>query len=345
MRLRFEQLAAHLAKGLAPVYLVHGDEPLLLQEAGDVIRQAARAQGYAERVCLTVETGFVWPTLLHHAANQSLFADKRLLELRLDNAKPGDEGSKTLCAYTTQLPPDVVLLVTAGKLDPASQKSRWFTALDTAGVILPLWPIDRQRLPAWIEQRLIGKGLRPTPEAVALLVERVEGNLLAAAQEIDKLYLLYGTGPLDAEQIMAAVSDSARYNIYELVDAGLAGQAARAARILSGLRGEGLEPVLVAWALHREIRLLNLLAFELGKGQSTETALTRHKVWEKRKPLLRQALQRLSLASCRALLRACSHLDQAIKGAVLGDPWDMALQISLGLAGQPWLTTDRMDER
>jgi DNA polymerase-3 subunit delta len=344
MRLRFEQLNAHLAKGLTAVYLVFGDEPLLLQEAGDAIRQAARVQGHTERTCLTVDPGFAWPVLLQHAANQSLFADRRLLELRLDNAKPGDEGSRVLCAYAERLPPDVVLLMTSGKLDPAAQKSRWFTALDAVGVTLPLWPVDKQRLPGWIEQRLIAKGLRPTPEAVALLVERVEGNLLAAAQEIDKLYLLYGAGALTAEQIMAAVGDSARYNIYELVDAGLAGQAGRAARILFGLRGEGLEPVLVAWALHREIRLLNLLAFDLGNGQSAETALVRHKVWDKRKPLLNNALRRLPLPACRALLRACTRLDQTIKGTAPGDPWDLALQISLGLAGRPWLT-DKVDER
>ncbi|MEZ5585334.1 MAG: DNA polymerase III subunit delta [Candidatus Competibacteraceae bacterium] len=327
-------MAAHLVKPLAPVYVVFGDEPLLVQESTDAIRQAAREQGYDERVCLTVEAGFDWNGLEQAAANQSLFAERRLLELRLGSNKPGDAGGKALHRYAQNPPSDVVLLVSCAKLEAAAQKSRWFTALDGVGVTLPLWPVGKQHLPRWIEQRLIAKGLHPDQDAANLLAERVEGNLLAAAQEIEKLLLLFGSGNLTAQQVLAAVSDSARYTIYELVDTALTGQPGRAIKILHGLRDEGVDIVLVTWALHREIELLNRLAFASSQGQTVESALSRNNVWESRKPLLRNALRRLPLPSCRQLLQACAQLDRVVKGAEPGEPWDMALQVSLQLAGR-----------
>jgi len=334
MRLRAEQFTAHLAKPLASVYVVFGDEPLLVQESTDAIRQAARAQGYTERVSLTVETGFDWNTLEQNAANQSLFADRRLLELRMGAAKPGDAGGKALYRYAQRPPSDVVLLVSCAKLDAATQKSRWFTALDKAGVTIPLWPVNQQQLPRWIEQRLVTRGLHPDREAVALLAERVEGNLLAAAQEIEKLHLLLGPGNVTAQQVLAVVSDSARYTVYELVDTALAGQPGRMVRILNGLQDEGVDIVLVSWALHREIELLNRLAFAASQGQAPETALSHNKVWENRKPLLRSALRRLPLQTCRQLLNGCAQLDRVVKGAEPGEPWDVALQVAMQLAGR-----------
>ncbi|MEE4379762.1 MAG: DNA polymerase III subunit delta [Candidatus Competibacteraceae bacterium] len=334
MRLRAEQLAAHFAKPLASIYVVFGDEPLLVQESTDAIRQAARVQGYTERVSLTVETGFDWNTLEQSAANQSLFADRRLLELRLGAVKPGDAGGKALYRYAQRPPADVVLLVSCAKLDAAAQKSRWFTALDNAGITIPLWPVNKQQLPRWIEQRLVARGLHPDQEAAGLLAERVEGNLLAAVQEIEKLHLLLGPGTVTTQQVLAAVSDSARYTVYELVDAALAGQPGRMVRILHGLRDEGVDIVLVAWALHREIELLNRLAFAATRGQALEAALSENKVWESRKPLLRSALRRLPLQTCRQLLNACAQLDRVVKGAEPGEPWDIALQVGMQLAGR-----------
>ena len=340
MRIRPDQLAAHLRKTLAPLYLVFGEEPLQMRETADALRAAARERGCDERECLTVETGFDWAMLRQRAASRSLFAGRRLLELRLGNAKPGDAGAKALTEYAARPADDAVLLVTTGKLDWQTQKSHWFAALDGAGVIVQAAPVEPSQLPGWIERRLRGRGLNPTPDAVALLGERVEGNLLAAAQEIEKLALLVDGSALTVETVLAAVGDSARYSIYDFVDAALLGKPERVARILEGLRDEGVEPVLINWALHQEIRRLVALAFARDRGQALEAALAGQKVWEKRKPLLRQALQRLNGDECRNLLRACAQTDCLIKGAAVGSPWDALLENGLRLAGLELLSDE-----
>ncbi len=338
MRVRPEQLAARLRKTLAPLYLVFGEEPLQSLEAADAIRVAAREQGHAERECLTVETGFDWNLLRQRASSPSLFAGGRLLELRLGSAKPGDAGAKALTEYAARPASDLVLLITAGKLDWNTQKGRWFAALDAAGVVVAAMPIEWSQLPAWIDRRLRSRGLKPTSDAVTLLSERVEGNLLAAAQEIEKLALSNTGRELTAEDVLAAVGDSARYSIYDFVDAALLGQPERVARILDGLRGEGVEPVLVNWALHREVRVLVALAFARGQRQPLETvfaafAARKQPVWDKRKPPLLQALRRLTLVQCRQLLRACAHVDRLAKGVEAGSPWDALQAAGLRLAG------------
>lgn len=334
MKLRAEQLRDHLRKGLAAVYLVYGEEPLQLLEAGDAVRRAAREQGYTERECLTVETGFDWNGLWQLAASPSLFGDRRLLELRLGEHKPGDAGSKALLAHTAAKPPDAVLLVTCGKLDRDAQQSRWFGALEAAGVAVQTRPVDRKQLPGWIQRRLQAEGLQATPEAAALLADRVEGNLLAAAQEVRKLALLLGPGRVTAEQLLDAVGDSARFSIYDLVDTALAGQTERTVRIVLGLRDEGIESILVSWALHREICLLAALAFAASHRQPLDPVFAHYKVWDKRKPLLQTALERLPYPRCRRLLQQCGRLDQTIKGIDRdGEPWDVVMELSLELAG------------
>ena len=336
MRLRPDQLAAHLRKGLARLYLVFGEEPLQALEASDAIRAAARERDH-ERECLAVEAGFDWSTLRQRASSPSLFAERRLIELRMGNAKPGDAGAQALAAYAARPPEDVALLITAGKLDWNTQKSRWFAALDEAGVVVAALPVEPRQLPGWIERRLRSRGLDPAPEAVALLAERVEGNLLAAAQEIEKLALLVDGQALTVDAVLAAVGDSARYSIYDWVDAALLGKTERVTRILNGLRDEGVEPVLINWALHQEVRRLVTLAFARDHGQALEAALAGQKIWDKRKPLLRQALQRLSGSDCRRLLCACSRTDRTIKGVEPGSPWDALLTNGLRLAGLEWL--------
>jgi len=333
LRLPPDKLTAHLRKNLASLYLVFGEETLLAQEAADAIRAAARQQGYSERECLTVETGFEWNMLRQLASSPSLFASRRLLELRMGDAKPGEAGSKAFSQYAAQPAEDAILLITAGKLDWQTQKGRWFTALDGAGVVVAAMPVEARQLPGWIERRLRDRGLNPTPDAVTVLSERVEGNLLAAAQEIEKLALTVADQPLTAETILSVVGDSARYSIYDFVDAAILGCPERVIRILDGLRGEGIEPVLVNWALHREVRVLTALAFARGQRQPQEAIFSTYKVWDKRKPLLQQTLQRLTLADCRGLLKACARIDRAIKGAGPGAPWDELLTVGLRLAG------------
>jgi DNA polymerase-3 subunit delta len=334
-----EQLQGQLESRLAPIYLIHGDEPLLAMEAADAVRAAARRRGHDERLVYTIEPAFDWNTLAAGAASGSLFASHRLLELRMEDARPGDAGSKALSAYAGSPPPDTVLLVLCGKLDAAARKSRWFGALDRAGISVPVRPIEPERLPAWVEARLRARGLRASPEAIQLLAARGEGNLLAADQEIAKLALLHAGGVLEAEQVRSAVGDSARFSVFELVDSALAGKAPRVLRIAAGLRTEGVEPVLVCWALAREVQLLHRLHGELAGddtrgGAAARQVFSRHKVWPQRQPLIRQALARLSRADCARLLGDCARLDRIVKGVETGDAWDTILQLSLALAGR-----------
>jgi DNA polymerase-3 subunit delta len=337
MQLRPEQLDAHLKKHLAPVYFISGDEPLRVLEAADAVRAAARVQGFDEREVLTVQAGFDWNSLLAEAGNLSLFAQRRIIDLRIPTGKPGDAGARALREFVVQPPEDTLLLVTAGKLEPAARKSKWVQALEQAGVAVFVWPLAAQELAGWVRARMRKRGLEPDADAVRMLAERVEGNLLACVQEIDKLYLLRGGGPVDAGDIAGLVADHARYDVYTLVDAALAGRAARGVRILNGLQAEGVAPPVVLWALARELRQLAAMAAELGKGQSLGGVLTRYRVWANRKEVVGAALQRLSAATCARLLRHCAAIDRVCKGRAAGNAWDELLQLTLQLAGQPAL--------
>lgn len=333
MRLRTDQLKPHLAKGLAPIYLVCGDEPLQAGETCDAIRARARELGYGGREVMHVETGFDWNTLLASANSLSLFSERRVMELRMPNGKPGDTGSKALIEYAARPADDAVLLVISGKLDKAVLASKWAGALEKTGAVIQVWPVELKQLPGWIAQRMRGKEMQPTAEAVTLLAERVEGNLLAAAQEIEKLFLLHGPGAIDASTVSEAVVDSSRFDVYDLVDTALRGDAPRAARILGGLRGEGIDPVLVLWALAREIRSLAVMAHEVQTGAAVEQAMASHRVWDTRKPLVRQGLQRHKASTWQTLLRQAGQIDRIIKGARPGDAWDELLQLALAMAG------------
>lgn len=333
MKVYANQLAAQLNKGLAPVYLISGDEPLQLAECGDAIRAAARAQGYTGREVMHVERGFDWSELSTQASTLSLFAERRILELRFATAKPGVDGAKALTEYCARAAPDDLLLITMPKLESEATRSKWYAALDQAGVVVQVWPVEIAQLPGWIEQRMKRAGLQPGPEVVAMLAARVEGNLLAAAQEIEKLRLLHGEGRIEAEQLRAAVSDSARYDVFGLVDAALQGEAARVARILDGLRGEGEDPILVLWALAREIRALVGMAHAAHTGATVEAAMAAARVWDKRKPLVRQALARHSYPRWLMLHRRAALIDQMIKGQAAGNAWDELLQLAELMAG------------
>lgn len=333
MRIKAEQLSSHVKRPLSPIYLVCGDEPLQVEETCTALRTGAREQDYAERITLHAGTGFDWNSLLQTSQTLSLFAQRRLIELRIPTGKPGDAGSAALTSYAARPAQDTVLLVTTPKLDAATQKSKWCVALEGAGVLIQIWPISPAQLPAWIAQRLRAKGMQVSNAAAALLAERVEGNLLAAAQDIEKLYLLYGATGIDVDRITAAVADSARFDVYELADAALQGDAVRAARILNGLRAEGVEPTLVLWALARELRSLASIAYDCRSGLGVEQALAKHKVWDKRKPMVKKALQRARLTHWQSLLRLAGRIDKVIKGIRAGNVWDELLQLSMAMAG------------
>jgi len=333
VQIKPEQLKAHLAKGVTPIYFVTGDEPLLVQESCDLIRVAARKAGCSEREVHHVETGFDWQGFLQEGNALSLFSDRKLIELRMPSGKPGDAGSKALQSYAERPNADNVLLIEAGKLEGSAKNSKWYKALDAAGAIVTIWPIELTQLPGWAMRRMQEKGLQPTQEAVALLVERVEGNLLACSQEIEKLLLLHGAGHVDVEQIASSVADSSRFDIYKLVDGALQGDPVRTSRIINGLKGEGVEPMLLLWALTREIRAMTQMAFAIKQGSSADQAMSKQFVWDKRKPLVRAALQRHNLARWQTMLRRCGEIDAMIKGGRVGSVWDELLELSLLLGG------------
>ncbi len=333
MRIPLPKLQTHLGDGLAPVYLLSGDEPLQLGEAADAVRAAARAAGYANREVIEAAANFDWNQLAAEANSLSLFAEQKIIDLRLPSGKPGREGGAALAAYCADPPPDTLLLLTLPKLDKAQQNSKWFKAIDQLGVVVQIWPIEAAQLPRWIEQRLRAAGLQPAPGVAALLAERIEGNLLAARQEIEKLLLLLGPGPVDLDSLSQAVGDSARFDVFTLVDGALQGDATRCLRILGGLRDEGIAPPVVLWALARELRALATIARQVADGASPEQAMRSARVWDKRKPLVGQALRRLPPAAWGSLLQLCQRTDAAIKGADGDDPWRLLERIALGIAG------------
>ena len=335
MKIPFAQLQNQLNNNLAPVYVVSGDEPFQVDEACKMIRGVAEQQGYSERQVLYVERGFDWSMLTAESNNLSLFAQKRLIELQIPNAKPGVDGAKALQAYVQALPQDTCLLIRSGKLDASQTKSKWLKSLEQAGVFLQVWPVEAARLGQWIQQRLALRNLRVDPQALKILADRVEGNLLAADQELEKLLLLYGEGELNTEQIQSAVSDSARYDIFSFADVAMAGEPKRVTKLLFGLKAEGVEPVLMLWVLHREIRVLSLIHGDIDAGQKIEAVMAKHRIWDKRKPLIKRALQNSSREQTQKWLKECRQIDRIIKGQEAGRAWDELLELGLQVAGKP----------
>lgn len=335
MNVRLEQLASQLQQGLKAVYIVSGDEPLQVQEACQLIRDAAKAAHFSERQVFSVEATFKWDEFLAAGSELSLFASQKIIELRLPNGKPGTEGSKALLAYTDSPSENNLLLISTCKLDKSAQNSKWFKALDQLGAHIAVWPIEAQQLPKWIEQRMSQAGLQPEREATALLAELVDGNLLAATQEIDKLKLLLPEGDLtvSAETVRDCVVNSSRYNVFNLIDNALKGDSKQCLKMLGGLRDEGVEPLSVVWVLSREIRQLALLKHEMQRGRSADQAMQAQRVWRNRQPLINKALARLSVAQLASLSEDIAFVDQLAKGMHQGNPWDQLEQITLTLAG------------
>lgn len=333
MSLYFDDLEKHLGQGLKPVYLVSGDEPLQLGEACDAIRARARHQGFTEREIMHVDKNFDWNQLLSASQSLSLFSDQRLIELRLPSGKPGDKGGKALRDYADNLPPDTVLLIISGKIEKQSQGSKWYTALESAGVTLQVWPVEQNQLSGWVMNRMRRKGLQPSQDAIVMLVERVEGNLLAAAQEIEKLCLLHGEGAVSVDDVEESVTDSSRFDIYGLVDVTLKGDKARIGHMLDRLRGEGTEPTLLLWALTREIRTLELMAQQVAKGLRLDQVLGAARVWPRRKPLVTAAVKRHPVIRWQSMLQRAGRIDRIVKGQEAGNVWDELLQLCMLIAG------------
>lgn len=322
MKISYQQLTQHLARQLAPIYLVSSDELLLAQEAIETIRQTARKAGFTERVCVTVENTD-WGALLYaNTHDLSLLATKRIVEINLSHIKSNAASHKILEDYALSPAADTLLIIQTAKLDKKIEKSCWYQALEKVGIILQIWPITTEQLPYWIMQRAKKINLSLTKHAAETLAVQVEGNLLAAAQEIEKLNLLQTDAILDQQTIENIVTDNAHFDIFNLVDSALSGKSKRCLRILQNLAAEDSEPTLILWALTRELRTLAEIAKQLKQGEKLPKLFEKFRIWEKRQPLVQAFLQRHTQQDCWELLINAAAIDRMIKGAERGNVWD-----------------------
>jgi len=333
MKLYLNQIDDHLQKKLLPVYLVCGDEPLLVEEIVSAIRNQAKRSGYDEREVWVVERGFDWHQLAESSQSMSLFSQKKIVELRLPTGKPGDLGSREIAALAQSQQQDTLLLVITGKLDSASQKSKWVKALESNGAMITVYPLEPKEIPGWINQRLVRHGLSAGPGALDMLAWHFEGNLLAAAQEVEKLALLH-EGELTTRDLDKVLCENTRFNVFKLADSCLSGDVVASARILSSLKAEAVAPVLVLWALTREARGLFQMARDLETGKALDQVLQSHGVWSKRRPQIRAALNRLKPTNCKALLQRAARTDRVIKGRLSGEPWQSLQDLMLAFCGK-----------
>lgn len=335
MRVKAEQLEATLQQSLQAVYLIYGDEALLVEEAAEKVRQQVRQAGANDREVWHVESRFDWSQIKWHEQTLSLFASQRLVEIRLPSGSPGKDGGEALRRFVAEPPADTTLLIISGKIDARSQKAKWFTELDRLGVTIPVWPIDIVQLPSWINQRMQQKGLKSNRQFASLIAERVEGNLFAAAQEVDKLQLLSTDGELTESLILESVADNARFEAFGLMDTVLMGQSAKIPRIIERLRAEGVDILAVFSAVAWSLRRMVDMSEQLQQGAQLERVFASQKppVWDKNKSVMRQALQRYDQQHWRLCLQQMAEIDQAAKGIVKTCPWRLLEKLCLQVSG------------
>jgi DNA polymerase-3 subunit delta len=321
MPLRGDQLPGQLQRGIAPLYLIGGSEMLLVQECRDQIFAAAREQGFTERELLQVGRGFNWQDLSDAGGAPSLFASRKIIDLRLPTGKPGREGATALTEWAAQPDPDMLLVISCDTWDASSRKAKWASVLDKAGVRIDIWPVKPAEMPGWIRSRMHQAGLQPDAEAVMMLAERLEGNLLAARQEIEKLALLKGQGPVSPDDVEKSVADSARFDGFLLAEKMLAGNVGEGLRIASGLHRTGIPVQLVTGALYREFSVLETFQLAVGAGESEQAVFRRFNVWPARQGALRLAAGRLNARRMNDAFRRLSLIDRQSKGMDVGDPW------------------------
>jgi DNA polymerase-3 subunit delta len=331
MRIDSEQLAPQLTRGLKSLYAIFGDELLLALEAADRIRAKALEQGFSERRVLIADTGFDWGELAMASSSLSLFAPKRMLDVRIPGGKPGKDGSEALQRLAASPPADTLILITLPGLDRQAQASKWFTALEGSGMAVHAASVKRDRLGQWLAQRLAQQDQQADQDLIQFLVDRVEGNLMAAHQEVQKLSLLFPKGTLPAEEVRNAVVDVARFNVFDIGATLLKGDRAHYVRMLDGLRAEGTAAPLVLWAIAEEVRTMAKIKAALSAGQPLAQVLRDSRVWGARQELMPGALRRLQKSQMIAALRQAAHIDRTIKGLADGDVWDALLQLGLNL--------------
>ncbi len=333
MRIPQFKFASHIQQQLAHFYIVTGDEPLLVSETCQAIRDKAIDEGFSERELLHVEAGFDWPSLLGSVNTLSLFSTKSLVELRLSQNKFSDAAKSVLQQFADNCPTDKIIMLICDKLDNSVLNTKWFKAIEQNAVVVQVWPLNLAQMPQWTRQRLARYGLQAHQEVIQLLVDRAQGNLLALMQEIEKLSLLYPKAQLDYAQVQQAIADSARFNVFELADCMLAGDVKQTLRIIKGLHAEGVEPILVLWSIARELRALAMIRHGIEQGESESALFTKQGVWPKRRPLYSTALKRHKQQALWYLLTMASKIDQAMKTTSIGNIWDDLSQLAVAIAG------------
>ncbi len=339
MQLRLSQLAAHLAKGLAPLYVVHGDEPLLALEAGDAIRAAARTAGFDEREVLVVEQGFKWDAFSAASRNLGLFGNRKLVDLRIPSGKPGVDGARTLEDFASNPSADTLTLITLPRLDRPAQNSAWFLALERGGVSVAVYPLERNELPRWIAARLARQRQSASVDTLQFLTDTTEGNLLAAQQEIEKLALLLPEGELDLAAVEDAVANVARFDVFHLSEAWLSGDAARVCRILAALEAEGEGVQLLLWQLGEDLHALAAVISACSGGTPAAVAVRNARVWGKRQAAMERAARRVAPSAIPELLTKLARIDALAKGIGCGNVWDELSELALSLSGRPLIAT------
>ena len=330
MNVRPDQLQSMIAKATYPVYMVSGDEPLQQMESLDLIRSFLRQNDFSEREILDVDAQFDWQRLMDEAANMSLFATRRIVELRLPSAKPGRQVSQVLKDYLSRPPEDTVLIINAGKIDGNSKKSAWYKAVDQSGLVVQCWPVPVDKLSNWLRQRFKARDMDADNDVLAYISQHVEGNLLAADQEIEKLFMLLGPGKITYADVAEAVTSQSRYSVFELVDMFLVGDTKRVIKILAGLKAEGIVPVVVNWALAKDIRLLTQVSHDVS---SADFILKRSGVWQSRITMFKSCISRHTQRSLHFMLKRCSYIDAVSKGLVDANVWDEIESLCVRMAG------------
>lgn len=332
MRINHDQLASKLSQKLGPLYVITGDEPLAQMESLDALRNTARKQGFEERLSFTVERGFNWQQLTASGQEMSLFATRRIVEVHIASGKPGTDGSKALQAYAARLPDDTLTMITLPKLDKQGQASTWFSALEKAGDVVMLNDVDIDRLPQWIANRLKAQGQLTDANTLAFMASQLEGNLLAAHQEIQKLGLLYPAGQLSEANVRDAIFNVSRFDAFQLGDAMMTGDIARTARILDGLEAEGTQPIallgMLTWSLRGVFKVKRAEAL----GENVAAAMQEAKIWGDRQVMVRKMLSRVSLGQLQAAMVKLAEIDRLAKGLGVGTPWLEISRLCIGLA-------------
>ena len=321
MPIRPQQLASYLERGLSPIYLFGGAEPLLVQECRDLVLNAAKEQGYLERELYLADRTFDWSTLERVGAELSLFASRRIIDLRLPTGKPGREGARALTRWAANPDPELLLMVSCDQWDKSSRSSKWASVLEKAGIRVDIWPVSPEELPGWIGARMRARGLQPDRGAVEVLAERLEGNLLAAQQEIEKLLLLKGQGTVTEEDVLQAVADSSRFDAFLLVERVLAGNLDDGLRVASGLHRTGVPLQLITGALYRDLRTLEAFKLALKAGVNESSAFRTLNIWRSRQNPMRRAADRLDMSRLFDAFSRLSLIDRQSKGRAEGDPW------------------------